>query len=249
MTQDASQGLKKQANLLYQRFVQRRDVKAVQEPSGAYHPVRSRFTLRDFQYHLDGATTYGHYLVDQEGKCRVTAFDIDFDEEYSWRGQILNPRKIFGTDHPAHPDMVATIRSIADGLAFRLERMYPDLTVMTAFSGSKGIHVYGAFQSPTTATAARGIAVDVLDSYGCFELARGKNFYTHSLRDVPITIEIFPKQEKVNKGGFGNLLKLPLGVNQKSSRRAFFYNPRDPLSHLNPYNSFDALQYGTLIKT
>lgn len=34
--------------------------------------------------------------------------------------------------------------------------------------------------------------------------------------------EIFPKQIKVAEGGFGNLVKLPLGINQKTNQRSYF---------------------------
>jgi len=34
--------------------------------------------------------------------------------------------------------------------------------------------------------------------------------------------EIFPKQIKVVEGGFGNLVKLPLGIHQKTKQRSYF---------------------------
>lgn len=241
---DTTRGLSK---LLANRMIQRRDVKALQASSGAYRPVRSPFTMRDLGLHLAGSTTYGHYLVDHDGHCRMLAFDIDFDDSFSWRDKELNPREVFGTDHPARRTMNKTIRAMADGLAWRLKRTMPDLIVSTAFSGSKGLHVYGCFTRPTTADAARDIATDVLDGFGCFEATRGSNFYRHTNRDIPLTIETFPKQEKISRDGFGNLLKLPLGTNRKTGRRAFFYDVRSPIQELTPYDSVAALLYGTVI--
>lgn len=34
--------------------------------------------------------------------------------------------------------------------------------------------------------------------------------------------EIFPKQPQVKEGGFGNLVKLPLGIHQKTKQRSYF---------------------------
>lgn len=35
-------------------------------------------------------------------------------------------------------------------------------------------------------------------------------------------IEIFPKQSSIEENGFGNLVKLPMGINKKSDKRSFF---------------------------
>lgn len=34
--------------------------------------------------------------------------------------------------------------------------------------------------------------------------------------------EVFPKQVKVTEGGFGNLVKLPLGIHKKTGKRSYF---------------------------
>ena len=39
------------------------------------------------------------------------------------------------------------------------------------------------------------------------------------------SIELFPKQDTVSKGGFGNLVKLPLGIHRKCGKRSCFLNP------------------------
>ena len=234
-------------SLLASRFIQRRDLKAKQLPSGAYNPVRNRFTQRDLRLHLSGNVTLGHYVVDRDDKCRVLAFDLDFDKAFEWHGQSLNPRDVFAQDHPAKPDLNKEIRQLADGLAVRLKRMYPGLIVMTSFSGSKGIHVYGSFPIPTRASAAREMAMSVLDFFGCFSLVpdKGKNFYKHNEIAQAITIEIYPKQESVGSG-VGNLLRLPLGVHQRTGRRGFFYDPFSDITELAPVDPVAALRDGVI---
>lgn len=235
------------ASLIAKRYIQRRDVKAKQLSTGAYNPVRSQFTMRDLRLHLDGMVTLGHYVVDQSGHCRVLAFDLDFGKDFEWHDQSLNPRDVFGTDHPARRALTKEIRQLSDGLAYRLKKMYPHLTVTTSFSGSKGVHVLGSFPTPTTASAAREIALSVLDFYGCFEPTKGKNFYRHTYLSPAIELEIYPKQEKIGVGGFGNLLRLPLGIHQKTGRRGFFFDPSGPGDSFVPVVPLRALEHGTVI--
>lgn len=89
------------------------------------------------------------------------------------------------------------------------------------YSGHKGLHVYG-FTGLCSAEEARDGAEIVLDHAGIFEPARGKNFFKHkrgpdyNTSSCPqVTVELFPKQTHLDPGqkGFGNLMRLPLGVN------------------------------------
>ena len=78
------------AVLFAKRFVQRRDVKAVQmivknkviympdrnmEHPGLYGPVG--FKMQHLQQHLAGQATYGHYMLDANDEARLFAFDVD----------------------------------------------------------------------------------------------------------------------------------------------------------------------------
>ena len=78
------------AVLLAKRFVQRRDVKAVQmivknrviympdrnmEHPGRYGPVG--FKMPHLKQHLAGQATYGHYMLDTDDQARLFAFDVD----------------------------------------------------------------------------------------------------------------------------------------------------------------------------
>jgi hypothetical protein len=90
------------ASLLAQKFIARPDVKAVQNRRGEYMPVqhctecgrgfcdhesekvRERWTRTDIDAHLTGQKTYGHYLLNQDSKCKFFAFDIDLDKPGLW---------------------------------------------------------------------------------------------------------------------------------------------------------------------
>jgi hypothetical protein len=127
-------------------------------------------------------------------------------------------------------------------------RLFPSVIPLVAFSGSKGVHVYGCFGGSVRATAARDVGLSVLDSWGrgeLFSAVKGKNFYKAATYP-DLTVEVFPKQEKVGTGGFGNLLRLPLGINQKTGREGFFYDPGAPLDELRPADPEQVLIHGSL---
>jgi hypothetical protein len=74
-------------------------------------------------------------------------------------------------------------------------------------SGSRGIHVWFLFETGIPASRARA-AARFLDGLGS----------AHPL----ISLEIFPKQDTRGPGGYGNLIKLPWGINRKSGNRSVF---------------------------
>lgn len=221
------------AKLLGSRFVQRRDVKAVQQADGSYRPDRSKFTLADIEAHLAGERTLGHYLVDPDGKCRLFAYDIDLAKEGRWRPDPnvdysipIAPRDIWAaTDDDSLEEIRADLReqmvALAHGLAQRTHRL-TDLPVAISYSGAKGVHVY-CFTGEIEAAEAREAAIEILDSFSYFAPHRGKNFYRHEFAFPSLEIEVFPKQDEVRAGdGLGNLMRLPLGVHRRSGSNGFF---------------------------
>ncbi|QBP31783.1 DNA primase [Gordonia phage Nimi13] len=70
------------AKLLAKRFVQRKDVKAVQVADGGYRPVREPWKMGDFISHVTGEQTFGHYTCDENGLTKLVVFDIDLDTGY-----------------------------------------------------------------------------------------------------------------------------------------------------------------------
>lgn len=235
--------------LIAKRFIERRDVKAIQHRSGAYTPDKSRFTKRDLLAHLEGSRTLGHYLVSPEGMCRLFAYDIDLitsfvardpqDPErpdYTWTPdglQETGPREAWSSDDPElrklRTQLTQELRGVADGLAARVQRML-GIPVAIAYSGFKGLHVYG-FTGRVAAADARAAALDVLMTTKVFRPSRGDNFFRHTLKpDIGfpnVEIEIYPKQDNLEGKDLGNLMRLPLGVNRKTGNKCFFLNVGD----------------------
>ena len=230
------------AKLLGDRFLERRDVKAVQHSSGIYTPDRTPFSWGDLRAHLEGTKSFGHYLVSPEDKARVFAFDIDLVKalpeghdgpDFSPREHFANPNSLF------RKRLIVDLMCLAEGLARRTQQLF-GIPVAMSFSGTKGVHVYG-WTGSENAGEVRGAAHDVLKSYDEFEAVRGDNFFAHSQYPT-CEVEVFPKQSSLEGKDLGNLMRLALGTNKKSKLRSFFLQPSnvlgefiemDPVSALN----------------
>lgn len=253
--------------LIAKRFIQRRDVKAVQFESGAYIPDRELkypkqhaplgFKGRHLQAHLDGTATYGHYLLDQNSKCRLFAFDIDLlpkgsyvtcpdvetEEEWEEQSRVVecNPREAWMDRRNKDArdwyklQMGMLARKLTSVITGQLE-----LPCAAAYSGHKGIHVYG-FTGPVPAKEAREGALLVLDILGEFELLKGKHFFKHKNNDPfmgypSFSIETFPKQDGLDGKDLGNLMRLPLGRHLESKDPTFFLDLTTPPGVMKPHS-------------
>lgn len=130
------------------------------------------------------------------------------------------------------------MRTIAHKFASAVTEM--QIPCAVAYSGSKGIHVYGMTGS-LPASEVRAAAMMALDMTGEFKATRGKNFFEHKNDDPHhglsnFDVEVFPKQESLDGKNLGNLLRLPLGKNWKNPKDpTFFLDMTAPLSEFKPH--------------
>lgn len=254
------------AALLSERFVARTDAKAWQTSSG-YARDDSPLTLSDIELHLAGERhpvtltgpkgpytkrmfSLGHYLVDPATQtCKLFAFDIDLTKVGSLGGEPIAPREVFAD--PANPDrltLLTRLKCLAYGLGLRTHKLTDGETqVAAAFSGNKGLHVYGLIPGGAPAADARAMGNDVLESFG-YKPTRGENFWTHPTdNDTPnVCIEVYPKQDDVNASGYGNLMRLPLGVNGSSGKAGAFIRLDDGPARMTRMDPLAVLQGGEL---
>lgn len=261
-------------NLLAKKFIARPDVKAVQTltgdgkmiymPSGvrnrqgvytSYHP----WTRPDLHAHVEGKASYGHYLLNTNDTCKLFAFDVDlektgflptvsevsFDDEWSKSFVEADPRSAWrDRSHPGRNWMKMQFRLIGHVLAKGITEEL-NIPCAVAYSGNKGIHVYG-FTGLVSADEAREGAMIVLDSIGKFESTRGTNFFQHKDRDPiegfpNLSIEVFPKQSSLDGKDLGNLMRLPLGKNIKTTDPTFFMDLCAPMNEMRPIDPVFAL--------
>jgi hypothetical protein len=242
------------AKLLAQKFIQRGDAKAVQTARG-YMPDRDAddtlrpWTMQAVKDHLAGVKTYGNYMLDAESKCKFFCFDLDL-KKYGWyyegEGDETitsgNPREEWKNRlSPARPHLKKALRHLGETLAMVISKDLELPTAMT-YSGNKGIHVYG-FTGPAAAAEVREAAqltVDLLDvgDNTWDKDSTGLTYRTHTWGAEyfdSISIEVYPKQDKVETERFGNLLRMPLGRNLKSNDPTFFVDQRAPHDTLMPH--------------
>ncbi len=200
---------------------------------GPYGPVG--FKMSHLRAHLSGERTYGHYMLSAEGTCKLFVFDIDLEKEGHWISfkhgenfQIYsgNPREEWrDRRHPSRDWYKYQMKMLGTKLAKVITRDL-QLPSAVAYTGGKGIHVYG-FTGEMPAAEVREVAKIALDATGEFRPSRGEHFYKH-VSDEPTTgyknfqIEVFPKQDTLDEKDLGNLMRLPLGRNRKTTDPTFF---------------------------
>ncbi len=63
-------------------------------------------------------------------------------------------------------------------------------------------------------------------------------------------IEVFPRQDEIKEGAYGNAIRAPLGVHRKSNRRYWFYeadlNPESQMAYLNGLKKLTATELESL---
>lgn len=233
-------------NLLAKRFIMRSDVKAWQQPGGAYIPDRTPITREDLNGHLEctsrtgtvsdgngGILRYkderpmqvhkgvmGHYMLGAGDQCKFFCFDIDLAVDGFWDGEPIKPREEFANiASPYREGLVGQLVIMAEGLARHVHKMF-EIPVAIAFSGAKGVHVYG-LTGPTVAGNVRAAALAVIGEISQIKTLRGENFFHHENPEMATEIEVFPKQDSLDGKDLGNLLRLPLGRNLKGKEGMF----------------------------
>jgi hypothetical protein len=216
--------------------------------------------------HLSEQVTYGHYFLDHDDTCKLFAFDIDLidteiplpsrprpaletitDAEIeAWEADFTpqSPRKAWlNRAHPARPMLKLAFRDVAGRLASVVHRE-AEIECAVAYSGAKGVHVYG-FTGRMSAADVREGALLVLNMMGGWKPMTGRaSTYLHEKWPM-FTLEVYPKQDKLSGGGFGNLMRLPLGKNLKNPKDpTFFVDLSAPLNELRQVDPMWALTEG-----
>lgn len=241
------------ANALAKRFIARHDVMALQDSHGAYRPIEKKFTRGALREHVRGEVSLGHYLLDANNDCKLFAYDLDLTKTGSACDVDFGPfetKILRGTERPCNPreeflnpesllrgHLALQLHALACGLAWRIKKTY-GFDAIVSYSGGKGLHVYGLC-GKRPAADCRAMAIALLETWTMeggdplFEPTRGEVFWRRTGDEYKcVDIEVFPKQDKLDKKGYGNLMRLPYGVNARSGQRAYFVEVhRTPQRH------------------
>lgn len=253
--------MKSLTNIIASRFISRTDVYAVQRDDGSYNPVKRPIDRSVIEEHLSGNATYGHYLLGTDNTAKFFCFDIDLTTsgeffiepdftlmpqdpvladawyEQNRRGPLpCNPRIVWTQRDPqSRPYFKERLRTVGELFTSQINRL--GIGTCMTYSGHKGIHVYG-FTGPADAKVVRNIGKRILKDTGIFVPGRGENFFVDSTGQYPgIELELFPKQDSVEPGHYGNLMRMEFGVNKKSPNDpCFLVNQRLAHAQLAPHN-------------
>ena len=166
-----------------------------------YVPVRHELMPSDINDHLRGSKTYGIYLLNDESQVYTGVIDVD----------LIKPLR----QAKKYKENAGNIRRESIYLHRRILELSREhkLTSIAEVSGGKGYHFWFPMAEPVDAAIMRkallqltaGLAGDVK----CFQL------------------EIFPKQDRISGKGFGNLVKLPMGIHRGSGKPSWFIRATD----------------------
>jgi hypothetical protein len=170
------------------------------EGKQGYVPVQRPLQAEDLREHLQGRKTYGIYLLTEDSRVWTGVIDVD-----------LVPTL---RDQRAAAGEKANIRRESVFLYTRLNELAAaaGLTCIAEVSGGKGYHFWFPVDRPVEAAAMRAGLKVLLGTLAadlrCFSL------------------EVFPKQDRLTGKGYGNLVKLPLGVHRVTGRKSRLVGPR-----------------------
>ncbi|EFI34771.1 DNA primase small subunit [Desulfonatronospira thiodismutans ASO3-1] len=166
-----------------------------------YVPVRRPLEIEDVREHIAGRKTYGIYLLNQSSQVSTAVVDMDLDKNLLETKGLAASKK----------DLLRRERD------YLLERIPEEsrrlgLECLTEFSGRKGYHFWYFFSPPVDAGLARGALQKITKKLG---------------RDIScFKLEVFPKQDRLSGKGFGNLVKLPLGIHRHSGKKSYFLSSK-----------------------
>ncbi|OQX18741.1 MAG: hypothetical protein BWK76_06615 [Desulfobulbaceae bacterium A2] len=166
-----------------------------------YAPVHRPMSPVDVAEHLAGKRTYGIYLLDQNSTTHVGVVDVDLIKELRPREAMLRQQaNIRRESLYLHQQMLERAKKHG-------------LTCIAEISGGKGYHFWFPVAEPVEASVMRRalqqLTLGLPGDVRCFAL------------------EIFPKQDQVSGKGFGNLVKLPLGIHRGTGKPSWLVLAKD----------------------
>jgi len=166
-----------------------------------YVPVRHGLMPSDINEHLSGGKTYGIYLLNDNNHVHTGVIDVDLVKSLRQREEYRkNSTSIRRESIYLHSRILALAKEHG-------------LTAIAEVSGGKGYHFWFPVAEPVEAAIMRKslqqITAGLAEDVNCFHL------------------EIFPKQDRLTGKGFGNLVKLPMGIHRGSGKPSWFVQAAD----------------------
>jgi len=161
-----------------------------------YVPVRHPMRHQDLDAHFKGYETCGIYLIQPDDTVRLAVIDADLSKK-------IREADTLKKSMPA-------IRKESQWMTSRILDISREagLKPCVEISGGKGFHYWYFFSENIAAGQAKALLQGITG-----RLAGDLEHFN---------LEVFPKQDHLTGQGFGNLVKLPLGVHRKTGKRSWF---------------------------
>lgn len=200
--------------LFLQLFQGRETVFAKQWIGGlGYSPVRPERSINadDVLSHIQGTETYGIYPIKKDNTVKFVCFDVDLPKNFAELEEdaLVTDKSIL---LPQVKNICTTAINVFRACSFNSKG------VLIEDTGGRGYHIWFFFESPIPAVSARKFAYSIL-------------------KKANVQCEVFPKQNEVTEGQYGNLIKLPLGLHKKYKQYSSFIDIAEKkiLSIENPF--------------
>jgi len=175
-----------------------------------YSPVEEPLTARVIRRHLFGDLTVGVYPIRLDGTVVFMALDLDLTRaamEWARRGR---------------EEAAGVRRALKEAVELALAASREaGLDPLVEDSGYKGRHLWFFFEQPERLGVVHALIRALVRRFE---------------EQVPagIGVEPFPKQARRTGKGYGNLIKLPLGIHRRTGRRAWLLG-EDGAPHPRPF--------------
>ncbi|NPA15240.1 MAG: hypothetical protein GXO44_01675 [Deferribacteres bacterium] len=160
-----------------------------------YIPVERNLSASVLMKHLKGEETVGIYVVRRNNTVKLIAFDVDVKKH------LFKEPVVVGSD------LFHEILDFAGVIKRKLSQL--GMPSYLEYSGAKGIHLWVFLNKSTPCREAFDFCKSLLSDV-----------------EVPhfLHVDFFPRQPFVKQNGYGNLIKLPLGIHRKTGIRSCFLN-------------------------
>ena len=178
-----------------------------------YSPVRPERPINadDIFSHIQGTETYGIYPIRKDNTVKLVCFDVDLPKNFA---EIEEDALVTDKSNllPQVKNICTTAINVFSACSFNSKG------ILIEDTGGRGYHIWFFFESPIPAVSARKFAYSIL-------------------KKAKIQCEVFPKQNEVAEGQYGNLIKLPLGLHKKYKQYSSFIDIAEKkiLSIENPF--------------
>lgn len=195
-----------------------------------YVPVREPLEERQIAQHLEGRITLGQYLLYPDHHVSFAVIDLDPTSAAWEQARLEQTVDLGGLGLPALREYAQRISQTAKQL---------NIPVFLEDTGGSGLHLWVFFAPRVPARRARAFLRELLWRSGS--------------QPASVIAEIFPKQDELTGKGLGNLVKLPLGIHQATTRPSRFLDaetlqPQAAISALRAIRAVDPVTFDRVIQ-